>query len=29
VLVTATGAKVLGPGIPKTVAEVEAAMGRK
>ena len=29
VLVTATGAKVLGPGIPKTVAEVEAAMGRR
>jgi Xaa-Pro aminopeptidase len=29
ILVTATGAKVLGPGIPKTVAEVEAAMGRK
>jgi Xaa-Pro aminopeptidase len=29
VLVTASGAQVLGPGIPKTVAEVEAAMGRK
>jgi len=28
VLVTASGARVLGPGIPKTVAEVEAAMGR-
>jgi Xaa-Pro aminopeptidase len=29
VLVTAKGARVLCPGIPKTVAEVEAAMGRK
>jgi Xaa-Pro aminopeptidase len=29
VLVTAEGARVLCPGIPKTVAEVEAAMGRK
>jgi Xaa-Pro dipeptidase len=29
VLVTAQGARVMGPGIPKTVAEVEAAMGRK
>jgi Xaa-Pro aminopeptidase len=29
VLVTASGARVLGPGVPKTVAEVEAAMGRK
>jgi len=29
VLVTRDGARVLGPGIPKTVAEVEAAMGRK
>ncbi len=29
VLVTGTGARVLGPGIPKTIAEVEAAMGRK
>jgi Xaa-Pro aminopeptidase len=29
VLVTAQGARVLGPGIPKPVAEVEAAMGRK
>jgi Xaa-Pro aminopeptidase len=29
VLVTPTGYRVLGPGIPKTVAEVEAAMGRK
>lgn len=29
VLVTVTGHRVLGPGIPKTVAEVEAAMGRK
>ncbi len=29
VLVTKTGSRVLGPGIPKTVAEVEAAMGRK
>jgi Xaa-Pro aminopeptidase len=29
VLVTKKGARVLGPGIPKTVAEVEAAMGRK
>lgn len=29
VLVTKTGARVLGPGIPKTVAEVEAAMGRR
>ena len=29
VLVTRVGARVLGPGIPKTVAEVESAMGRK
>ena len=29
VLVTKTGYRVLGPGIPKTAAEVEAAMGRK
>jgi Xaa-Pro aminopeptidase len=29
VLVTKTGHRVLGPGIPKTVGEVEAAMGRK
>ncbi|MBZ5499210.1 MAG: aminopeptidase P family protein [Acidobacteriia bacterium] len=29
VLVTGTGARVLGPGIPKTIGEVEAAMGRK
>ncbi len=29
ILVTADGARLLGPGIPKTVAEVEAAMGRK
>jgi len=29
VLVTRTGARVLGPGIPKAVAEVEAAMGRR
>ncbi len=29
VLVTKNGVRVLGPGIPKTVAEVEAAMGRK
>jgi Xaa-Pro aminopeptidase len=29
VLVTKTGYRVLGPGIPKTIAEVEAAMGRK
>ncbi len=29
VLVTRTGARVLGPGIPKTIVEVEAAMGRK
>jgi Xaa-Pro aminopeptidase len=29
VLVTHDGVRVLGPGIPKTIAEVEAAMGRK
>jgi Xaa-Pro aminopeptidase len=29
VLVTENGHRVLGPGIPKTIAEVEAAMGRK
>ncbi len=29
VVITRTGGHVLGPGIPKTVAEVEAAMGRK
>jgi len=29
VLVTDGGVQVLGPGIPKTIAEVEAAMGRK
>jgi Xaa-Pro aminopeptidase len=28
VAVTAEGARVLGPGIPKTVAEVEAAMAK-
>ena len=29
VLVTAGGARVLGPGIPRTVAEVEEAMGNR
>jgi Xaa-Pro aminopeptidase len=29
VLITASGARILGPGIPKTITEVEAAMGRK